>query len=67
MKTIREKVKPDGTREVTVRLAPGEKLVAINEGLHYRLGYPLEDVVGGHVISDPTPVSWCCIEQKWVD
>lgn len=66
MKVIKDEVATlKRQRRVTVELLPGEELLVISDRQHYRLGYPLEDVVPGHVVQEAVPVSWCCIEQRW--
>lgn len=67
MKTLKDITLKSGVRRVTVELATGEKLLALHDDRHYRLGYPVEDVVPSHVVLDATEVSWCCLEQKWRD
>lgn len=66
MREISRSQQANGSTKVTVVLSPGEKLVAVSDDRHYSLAYPMEDVVPGHVISDAAPVTWCCLEQKWV-
>lgn len=65
MKITKRKDIKDGV-ELTVRLAPGEKLVAVTPNCHYKLGYPVEDVVIGDVVADAVPVTWCSVRQEWV-
>jgi len=66
MKVIKEKVNRKGKREVTVELDAGEHIQAINPNYFYRTGYPVEDVIGGHVILDSDQVTWCSLAQEWV-
>lgn len=67
VKTISEKLLPDGRRRVIVELAADEKLLPIKDRSYYRLGEPLDgDVVGGHILGSAREVSWFPIEQKWV-
>ena len=66
MKTIAEKI-VKGKRRVTVDLDEGEQLVPIKPNRHYRLGYPIDDVVPSHVMQDITMVFWDCVGQKWED
>lgn len=54
-------------RRVTVELQPGEKLMAVHDDSFYRLGYPLEDVMAGRIVSEARRVVWCSIEQRWVE
>lgn len=83
MKLIQSRHNKDGSVNVTVRLAPGEKAVVgngiarpivahvepvmVNTRHHYRLGGQVDDVVASHVLTEAVPVYWCSIEQKWVD
>lgn len=66
MKILKEKINRRGKREVTVELDDKENLVAIEADKFYRIGYPIEDVVGGYIIDSPELVHWCSLEQKWV-
>jgi hypothetical protein len=66
MKIITEKVNKKGKRVVTVELADGEHIMAAHPDRHYKTGYPLEDIVVGHIILDSVPVTWCSIGQEWV-
>lgn len=64
-------------RRVTVELSDGEDIQAycageslaiINLNAHYKLGEPMQDdVIAGHILADATRVTWCSIQQKWVD
>jgi hypothetical protein len=68
VKILSRTVAKNGRVRTTVELDEGEILVAINPGRHYSLGQPLEgDVLGGHILADATPVTWCSVEQKWVE
>ncbi len=67
MKIYSSRPKKNGNRVMFVELKPGEQLVSIREDQHYRLGYPVEDVVGSHIIAEAVPVVWCSASQKWVD
>lgn len=66
MKILKEATR-GGRRVVTVELSPGEDLIAVNHDAFYKLGQPLDDVVGGHIIADAVAVTWCSIEQKWAE
>ena len=66
MKLIREKQVKGKTR-VTVELSPGGKLIEVCEDGHYKLAYPVEDIVGGHVVLGCRQVTWCSASQEWVD
>lgn len=67
MKIIREKINRRGKREVTVELDTNDTLIAIRKNSHYKLGYPIQDIVSGHELAESTPVIWCSISQKWED
>ena len=66
MKIIRERINKKGLREVVVELDKGEHIQAINPDAFYKTGYPVEDVVQGHVILDSKGVMWCPLGQEWV-
>jgi hypothetical protein len=66
MKITKDFTRKDGVRTVTVQLAAGEELIAINDDSYYRLGGQLDEVVGGYCITEGRRVVWCSIEQKWV-
>lgn len=66
MKIIKETPVDDGKRtRITLEIGKHETLIAVNDDAHYQLGYPLEDVVSGNIVSQMKEVSWCSIEQKW--
>lgn len=69
MKLLNSKVLKDGRVHVLIELGPteGMPVPAIKDDAHYRLGYPIEDVVEGHIISEARRVYWCSLEQKWVN
>lgn len=67
MKLIKENKKENGTTRVIVDLEPNEKMVVINVNSHYRLGYPVEDVLAPHVIEEAVQVTWCSASQQWVE
>ena len=52
-------------RRVLVELDPGEKLIAVHDDRYYQLGYPLDEVMAGHILAVATQVTWCSIEQEW--
>jgi hypothetical protein len=54
-------------RRVLVELDADDKLIAISPGAMYKLGYPHEDIVGGHVLADVKLTTWCSLEQKWIE
>lgn len=66
MKVIKE-TEVRGKRRITVELDKGEELTALRGEGHYRLGYPHDEVIAAHVITDAVPVVWCSFEQKWID
>lgn len=66
MKITRERTNKHGKRIVTVELDNHEHIMAINPDRHYKTGYPIEDVITGHIILDSVPVTWCSIRQEWV-
>ena len=61
----RERINAKGRREVTVELRQGEKIVAVDEHQHYRLGGQMDDIVPGHVLTEAERAYWCPFEQKW--
>lgn len=67
MKVIADKPALGGVRRVTVELARDEQLIALKQDAFYKLGQPLEDIVGGHHIAAATQVSWCAVSQGWVE
>lgn len=66
MRTVSEKLLANGRRRVVVELEPGETLVAVRDGAHYRLGQPVDEVVAAHILTDSTRVTWCSASQAWV-
>lgn len=66
MKIIRETTNKAGRRVVTVELAQGENLLPVRLDCHYKLGYPVEDIIEGHIIDEMVKVRWCSLEQKWI-
>ena len=65
MIVIKDMVRKDLVRTVTVQLVAGEKLMAFKDDSFYRLGGQLDEIVGGHVITESEKVYWCSITQKW--
>lgn len=49
-----------------VELDPSERLLPLREDAHYKLGYPVEDIVAVHILSESTRVTWCSASQEWV-
>ncbi len=66
MKTIARRTLKSGKVRLIVELDADEDVVPVSAGLHYQLGFPVNDVVGGHIVQDAVPVAWCSVEQKWV-
>lgn len=66
MRIIKEKINTKGQREVTVILGKDEKLLGIDEKQHYKLGYPVDEVMAGHILAQTSPVTWCSASQEWV-
>lgn len=66
MRIVKEKTNRQGQQEVTVVLAPGDKLMCFRDDRYFRLGGQVEDVVAGHVITESDHVVWCSIEQRWM-
>jgi hypothetical protein len=59
---------PAGSKDVTVRVPPGCKLLLVADDGHYRLGEPMEDMIlAGYIITGGAKVSWDSVEQKWMD
>lgn len=56
-----------GKRRITVEVEDGEQLLSIKPNSFYKLGGQLDDIVASHVIEEMCEVSWCSIEQKWVE
>ena len=63
---IRE-LKPaaSGDRRLVIDLPAGTKLLAIREDTFYKLGYPCEEVVGSHILTEAKQVTWCSASQEW--
>lgn len=67
MKLISEKQRTVGTRRIIVDLDNNEDLLVIKDGAFYKLGQPVDDVVGSHIITECTQVVWCSAAQQWVE
>jgi hypothetical protein len=68
MKVIKDEIATlKRRRRVTVELDHDEQLMAFKDGSYYRLAGQLDDVVGGYCLTWCSRVTWCSIEQKWVD
>lgn len=65
MKIIKDSI-VKGKKRLVVELEEGEQIAAFDPHKHYQLGYPVEDIVEGHIINNASPVVWCSIEQKWI-
>jgi hypothetical protein len=57
----------NGKRHVLVELDFGERITAYYDDRYYKLGYPVEDIVVGHVLDQAVPVTWCSASQEWVE
>ena len=66
MKITKEAINRQGRRVVTIELDSDEHIQAIRPDGFYKTGYPVEDVVQGHVILDSVRVTWCPLGQEWV-
>lgn len=55
-----------GKIQVTYELEPGETLVSIQDGAHYRLADSLDDVIASHYLEGMQRVVWCSIQQEWI-
>lgn len=67
MKIITTKITKRGMHRTTIEHRPGIKLIEIHPDEFYKLGYPIEDIVGSDVLTDAEIVSWCPVTQKWVE
>lgn len=65
MNQISCKTLKTGKLRVTVDIAPGEQLIAVNEDRFYQLGGQVNDVHRGHVLTETKEVYWCGITQEW--
>lgn len=65
MKTIKTYETKLGKRRVIVELDDDDNLVCVKAGWHFKLGYPHEDIVAAHVITEMRPVVWCSASQEW--
>lgn len=66
MKVIRERINRKGKREVTIELDDSEQIHAIRPDGFYMTGYPVEEVLQGHIILASESVAWCPVGQEWV-
>lgn len=65
MKLLSETQKSNGKRRVVVELDSDETIMAFKNGAHYRLGYPVSEVMASHIITESGRVSWCSASQEW--
>jgi hypothetical protein len=66
MRVIREKHLANGNLRVTYEFSPDESMLCIKRGEFYKLGYPVEDVIADHILSDIQLVMWDSLEQRWI-
>lgn len=52
-------------KRMTIELEPGEAIIVVKDGSHYKLGHPVEDVVSANVIAESQRVTWCSASQEW--
>lgn len=64
-KIIKEKVRKDGLREVTVLLKPRELVATFTEESMYQLPIT-EEILYVDLLVDAQEVYWCVISQAWV-
>jgi hypothetical protein len=59
----------DGSRHVLVELTKSDPMPIRppHEDYHYRVGYPMNDVISGHILKEMKLVFWDSRSQKWVD
>lgn len=67
MKIISTRAIGPKTTRFIVEVDNDEKLMVFHPDNHYKLGYPVEDIVIGDIITQATPVRWCSLEQKWIE
>jgi len=67
MKIISDKVLKNGQRKLVIYADPNEKITSFVCNGYYRTGYPLEDIRRGGALLGSQQVTWCEIEQRWVD
>ena len=65
MKIILNKTLVSGKRRVVMELDHDESIITVRDNTHYKMGYPLDDIVPGHMLKDSVPANWCAIGQKW--
>ena len=69
MKIRHTKTLKDGRRLVLIELIPIEPMPAqpLDPDGHYRLNYPHDEILQGHILFNPQRVYWDSLEQKWRD
>lgn len=69
MNIVKVTKRKDGSARVIIDLKSGEPVPNrfFNDDAHYRLGYPLNEVVAGHILAEAVPVHWCPLGQEWVE
>jgi hypothetical protein len=67
MKIKHVKQLKSGKRHVLVELDEGERIAGYHEDRHYKLGYPVEDIVIGRVLDEAVEVTWCSAAQEWLE
>lgn len=66
MRVVREKHLVNGNTQVTYEFSPEETMLCVRQGEFYKLGYPVEDVISSHILSDIQLVVWDSLEQRWI-
>lgn len=69
MRVLHARALKSGKRQVLIELEKDEPTPApsISDDKFYRLAYPMDDqVIAGHILKGPSPVTWCSFEQKWI-
>ena len=66
MRVVREKHLPNGNTQITYEITREETIICVRQGEFYELGYPVNDVVASHILSDYQHVVWDSLEQKWI-
>lgn len=49
-----------------VYLQHDEVVKIFKKGMHYKLAFPLDDVVEADTIIDAEKTYWCQVEQRWI-
>lgn len=66
MRVIREKHLLNGNTQVTYEFSPNETMLCVKRGEFYKLGYPVEEVMAAHILSNMQLVVWDSLEQCWI-